>query len=140
MGVREVDRLAGRCVRIDRVRSSPIQAAQLLHFALEAVIVTARECAEPMLEGLRMLGELLYPQLVGDLRANAQRLLRLSVVVRHDIPRLLRRVQVADLLGVSPRTLDRIVRAGELPVVRIDRMPRFCPEDVRALIRSRRTQ
>jgi excisionase family DNA binding protein len=55
-----------------------------------------------------------------------------------DDPRLLRRAQVADLLGVSRSTLDRIVRAGELAVVRIDRMPRFRPEDVRAFISSRR--
>jgi hypothetical protein len=38
-----------------------------------------------------------------------------------------------------PRTLDRLVRAGALPVVYLDRRPRFLAEDVQALIRARRT-
>lgn len=52
---------------------------------------------------------------------------------------LLRRTEVARLLGCSKVTVDRLVRAGALPVIRIDRMPRFLPEDVEALICSRRT-
>jgi excisionase family DNA binding protein len=60
-------------------------------------------------------------------------------VTSQDISRLLRRTEVADQLGISRRTLDRLVRGGALPVVRIDRMPRFLPEDVQALIQSRRT-
>jgi excisionase family DNA binding protein len=55
-----------------------------------------------------------------------------------DPPRLLRRPEVAEQLGVSSRTLDRLVRAGILPVVYIDRRPRYVAEDVEQLIRSRR--
>ncbi len=56
----------------------------------------------------------------------------------HDAPKLLTRSEVADLLGVSRRTLDRMTSAGDLPVVRIYRLPRYLPEDVRAFVRSRR--
>jgi excisionase family DNA binding protein len=56
----------------------------------------------------------------------------------HDSPKLLRRAEVADLLAMSRRTVDRLVRAGELPVVYVDRMPRFLADDVRALVRARR--
>jgi excisionase family DNA binding protein len=53
-------------------------------------------------------------------------------------PKLLRRSEVADLLGVSPRTLDRLVEAGSLPVVYIDRRPRYLAEDVAAFVLARR--
>jgi excisionase family DNA binding protein len=53
-------------------------------------------------------------------------------------PRLLGRSEVAALLGISRQTLDRLVKAGSLPVVRLDRRPRFLPEDVDAFVRSRR--
>jgi excisionase family DNA binding protein len=56
-----------------------------------------------------------------------------------DFPGLLARTQVAKLLGISTRTLDRLVRSGDLPAVRLDRRPRFLPEDVEILIRSRRS-
>jgi excisionase family DNA binding protein len=55
-----------------------------------------------------------------------------------DTPRLLRRSEVADLLGVSRRTVDRLVRAGALPVVYLDRRPRYVATDVAALVRARR--
>jgi excisionase family DNA binding protein len=42
------------------------------------------------------------------------------------------------MLGVSRKTLWRIVRSGDLPVVRIDRRPRFLVEDVDAFVESRR--
>jgi excisionase family DNA binding protein len=57
----------------------------------------------------------------------------------HDATRLLRRAEVADILGISRRTLDRLVRAGALPVVYVDRRPRFLAEDIRIFVRSRRT-
>jgi excisionase family DNA binding protein len=42
------------------------------------------------------------------------------------------------MLGVSRKTLWRIVRSGDLPVVRIDRRPRFLVADVDAFVESRR--
>jgi excisionase family DNA binding protein len=57
----------------------------------------------------------------------------------HDTPRLLRRSEVADLLGVSRRTLDRLAQAGAIPVVYIDRRPRYLAEDVATFVRERRT-
>jgi excisionase family DNA binding protein len=42
------------------------------------------------------------------------------------------------MLGVSRKTLWRIVRSGELPAVYVDRRPRFLAEDVAAFIASRR--
>jgi excisionase family DNA binding protein len=53
-------------------------------------------------------------------------------------PRLLRRSEVAELLGVSNRQLDRLVRAGLIPVIRFDRRPRFRAEDVDAFVTARR--
>ena len=50
-------------------------------------------------------------------------------------PRLLGRSEVAERLGISRQTLDRLVKAGALPVVGLDRRRRFLPEDVEALIR-----
>ena len=51
---------------------------------------------------------------------------------------LLRRSEVAELLGVSIRTVNRLAERGELEVVRIGRGARFRADDVRALIdRSR---
>jgi excisionase family DNA binding protein len=57
----------------------------------------------------------------------------------HEAPKLLRRSEVAQLLGVSPQTLDRLARSGALPVIRVDSRPRYLLADVEALIRSRRT-
>ena len=57
----------------------------------------------------------------------------------HSIPRLLGRAEVAAQLGISRQTLDRLVKAGALPVVRLDRRRRFLPEDVETLVQSRRT-
>lgn len=56
----------------------------------------------------------------------------------HDTVTLLGRSEVASRLGISKMTLDRIVKAGALPVVRIDSRPRFLPEDVAEFVRSRR--
>ena len=38
---------------------------------------------------------------------------------------LLRSKEACVVLGVSPVTLDRLVRRGEIPVVRFDRIRRF---------------
>jgi hypothetical protein len=42
------------------------------------------------------------------------------------------------MLGVSNRTLDRLARSGALPVVYVDRRPRFLASDVARFVRSRR--
>ena len=55
-----------------------------------------------------------------------------------DPVRLLQRAEVADLLGMSRRQLDRLTRAGAIPVVEIDRRPRYLIEDIEAFILSRR--
>ena len=43
--------------------------------------------------------------------------------------------EAASLLGISLQTLDRAVKRGEIPVVRIDRKRRFEPDDLRAWLR-----
>jgi excisionase family DNA binding protein len=51
------------------------------------------------------------------------------------LPRLLSMADVADVLGLSIRTVRRMVSMGELPIVRLNnRTVRFRPEDVKALI------
>lgn len=53
--------------------------------------------------------------------------------------RLLTRAQVAERLGVSERTVDRLADRGELPRQRIvgTRLVRFSEADVRALLDQR---
>lgn len=43
------------------------------------------------------------------------------------------------MLGISPGTLDRAVRRGEVPVVRIDRKRRFEVDELRAWLKRRTT-
>lgn len=47
---------------------------------------------------------------------------------------VLTREQVAELLEVSPRTVARLVKRGELPVLHIGRLPRFRRADVEAFL------
>jgi excisionase family DNA binding protein len=81
----------------------------------------------------------LSPRLVTFFRVKAKRLPRLAPMTSQHIPRLLGRAEVAAQLGISRQTLDRLVKAGALPVVRLDRRRRFLPEDVEAFVQSRRT-
>lgn len=53
---------------------------------------------------------------------------------------LLRRRDVAELLGVSVRTVNRLAARGELGVVRIGRGARFQSDDVLALIERSREE
>jgi excisionase family DNA binding protein len=47
--------------------------------------------------------------------------------------------EVARRLGISPRSLARLIAAGELPVVRLSaRVVRISPADLAAYIESRR--
>jgi excisionase family DNA binding protein len=48
--------------------------------------------------------------------------------------RLLTREQVAQELGVSPRTVARLVQRGELAYAPIGRLARFRPSDVAAFV------
>ena len=47
---------------------------------------------------------------------------------------LLKKSLVAEMLGVSKRTLDRMRREGLLPCVRLRNCVRFDPRDVQKLI------
>ncbi len=49
---------------------------------------------------------------------------------------LLTREEVGELLGISPRTVARLVARGELPVVRIGRLARYRGTDVTAVIEA----
>jgi excisionase family DNA binding protein len=49
-------------------------------------------------------------------------------------PILMRRVQVADLLGVCTRTIRRWEQAGRLPCIKIGRSIRYRSLDVKKLI------
>jgi excisionase family DNA binding protein len=72
-------------------------------------------------------------------RAKSKWLLRLVPMNTQNTPRLLGRAEVAAQLGISRQTLDRLVKAGALPVVQLDRRRRFLAEDVEAFVQSRRT-
>ena len=52
------------------------------------------------------------------------------------IPRLLRRAEVASLLGVSDRTLRKLHKAGMLKALRIGGSYRYHPEDIIRLTRE----
>ena len=54
-------------------------------------------------------------------------------------PRLLTRDQAADLLNVSPRTLQQLTRDGHVPYVPMgDRLVRYDPLDIEAWLASGR--
>lgn len=51
---------------------------------------------------------------------------------------LLTKTEVADLLHVSIRSVDRLRLAGQLPALRVRGRIRFDPEDVRAFLDGQR--
>ena len=56
-----------------------------------------------------------------------------------DAPRLLTPREAAEMLRVSERTLWTLANAGAVPVVRFGRATRYDPDDIRALIASRKS-
>jgi len=54
--------------------------------------------------------------------------------VGEEAPDLLRVPQVAERLGVSPKTVWRLVAAGEIESVKIGRARRIAPEDIAAYV------
>jgi excisionase family DNA binding protein len=48
----------------------------------------------------------------------------------HELTALLTTGEVLDCLNVTPRTIYRLIRSGELPAVRIGRQWRFRPADL----------
>lgn len=54
-------------------------------------------------------------------------------------PRLLTLPEVCDALGCSPKTLQRRIRAGELPVIRDGRLVRVHPADLARYVAARRS-
>lgn len=55
------------------------------------------------------------------------------------LPRLLSLAEAAEVLGCSPKTLQRRIRAGELPVIRDGRLVRVHPEDLARYVAGRRS-
>ena len=55
------------------------------------------------------------------------------------LPRLLRLQEVSDTLGISPKTLQRRIKAGQLPVIRAGRLVRVHPADLQRYIAARRS-
>jgi excisionase family DNA binding protein len=55
------------------------------------------------------------------------------------LPRLLRLREASDTLGISMKTLQRRVDAGELPVIRDGRIVRVHPADLVRYISARRS-
>ena len=55
-------------------------------------------------------------------------------------PELLSRAETERILCVSRKTLWRLVASGVLPVVYLDRRPRFLSDDVWAYVLSRRVR
>ena len=57
-----------------------------------------------------------------------------------DTPKtLLTKKQVAELLGMSAKTIDRRIRTGELPVIRDGRIIRVHPDDLERYLTARRS-
>ena len=52
---------------------------------------------------------------------------------------LLTKTQVAEMLGISAKTIDRRIRTGELPVIRDGRIIRVHPDDLERYIAARRS-
>jgi hypothetical protein len=52
--------------------------------------------------------------------------------------RLLSKAQVREALNCSMRSVDNWMKDGSLPVVWLDRRPRFDPDDVRAFAQGRK--
>jgi|GEM_PF-4308743 len=52
--------------------------------------------------------------------------------------RLMSKSQVREALNCSMRSVDKWMKDGSLPVVWLDRRPRFDPEDVRAFCQGRK--
>ena len=52
---------------------------------------------------------------------------------------LLTKKQVAEMLGMSAKTIDRRIRNGELPVIRDGRIIRVHPDDMERYLAVRRS-
>ena len=52
--------------------------------------------------------------------------------------RMMSKAQVREALNCSMRKVDNLMNDGSLPVVWLDRRPRFDPDDVRALCQRRK--
>jgi excisionase family DNA binding protein len=57
---------------------------------------------------------------------------------RPSTPRLLSIRDVADILGVSPRTVQRLISSRKLPAYRIGGLRRIAPNDVKKFLREHR--
>ena len=55
------------------------------------------------------------------------------------LARLLTLQQASDTLGISPKTLQRRINAGQLPVIRDGRILRVHPNDIMRYIAGRRS-
>ena len=55
------------------------------------------------------------------------------------LARLLTLQQASDTLGISPKTLQRRINAGQLPVIRDGRIVRVHPRDLQRYISARRS-
>lgn len=55
------------------------------------------------------------------------------------VPRLMRLDEVAEVLGVSMKTIRRRIEAGELPVIRDGRLVRVHPNDLDRYVAARRS-
>ncbi len=56
----------------------------------------------------------------------------------HPLQRLLSPIEVAELLSVSPATVRRLIRGGELPAVRVGGQHRVSPDALAGYTRETR--
>ena len=54
-----------------------------------------------------------------------------------ELPRFLKAYEVLDCLNVTPRTLYRLIRTGQLPAVRVGRQWRFRKADLENWLAAR---
>lgn len=89
---------------------------------------------------IRAAADGLAEALRGEVEAALARIVDLEAGARAEIARcrLLNKKQVREILNCSLRQLDRWIADGVLPIVWLDRRPRFDPRDIEALAQKRK--
>lgn len=91
-------------------------------------------------QAIRAVVEILVEALRVEFEAALARIADLEARAKEEIDRcrLLSKKQVREILNCSLRQLNRWIAEGVLPIVWLDRRPRFDPRDIEALAQKRK--
>jgi hypothetical protein len=91
-------------------------------------------------QAIRAVVDILVEALRAEVEAALARIVDLEAGATAEIARcrLLSKKQVREVLNCSLRQLDRWIADGVLPIVWLDRRPRFDPRDIEALAQKRK--